>query len=182
MKTLVKTHTFILGSFSWLPMNKNICDLLYSNVKHPLAYLQAEFKSERRSDFSASGWQTSHTRLHTQSRLKMLEGFIFYKSSINGKVNVALNKTKLPNCNTALSLWAYCIIFLHQQVTIKFEFVGSFAVSFTMQPHSITFCFNTNATPLRGAPLIYKKAPRSPYNNFIILLLRSRHSYENIPF
>ena len=54
-----------------------------------------------------------HTHTHTQidtdtditdSHLNMLEGFIFYKSSINGKVNVALNKTKLLNCNTALSL------------------------------------------------------------------------------
>ncbi len=86
------------------------------------------------------------------SHLKMLEGFIFYKSSINGKVNVALNKTKLLSCNTALSSWAYCIIFLHQQVTIKFEFVGSFVVSFTTQPRSIAFCFNANAVPLRGAP------------------------------
>lgn len=51
----------------------------------------------------------AHTPAHTHtditdSHLKMLEGFIFYKSSINGKVNVALNKTKLLNCNTALSL------------------------------------------------------------------------------
>lgn len=52
-------------------------------------------------------YSPSLSLLHTDitgSHLKMLEGFISYKSSINGKVNVALNKTKLLNCNTALSL------------------------------------------------------------------------------
>lgn len=95
----------------------------------------------------------SHEHTHTHrhnSHLKKPQGFIFYKSSINGKVNVAVNKTKLLNCNLASSLWAYCIIFLHQQVTIKFEFVGSFLVSFTMQPGSLSFCFNANAMPPRG--------------------------------
>lgn len=94
-------------------------------------------------------WTHTHTHQHN-SHLKKPQGFIFYKSSINGKVNVAVNKTKLLNCNLASSLWAYCIIFLHQQVTIKFEFVGSFLVSFTMQPGSLSFCFNANAMPSRG--------------------------------
>ena len=53
----------------------------------------------------------AHTHTHTctcrditDSHLKKPGGFIFYKSSINEKVNVAVNKTKLLNCNTALSL------------------------------------------------------------------------------
>lgn len=111
--------------------------ILCENDKRPLASLQAKqfqcirVKTNINKSLSVSlslSLTRTHTRggihTHTHARTsEMLEGFIFYKSSINGKVNVALNKTKLLNCKTALSSWAYCIISLHQQVTIKFEFV-----------------------------------------------------------
>lgn len=117
---------------------------------------QITFFDMSQSEISVHSGENNFSFTHSRSAdsyLRMLEGFIFYKRSINGKVNVALNKTKLLSCNAALSLWAYCIIFLHQQVTIKFEFAGSFAASFTIQSCSIIFCFNANVERQSGGTI-----------------------------